>query len=401
MRRVALLTTLLILGLALSQALPLLFGAPQGWLEKLRQLLTMTLLAYIMIEVGREFEVDFERPGQYGLDYLIAATAATFPWIFVTLYFIFFLLPETSATGRPLWIEAALAARFSAPTSAGVLFSMLAAAGLAGTWAYSKIRILAIFDDLDTVLFMLPLTALMVGLAWQLGAVVLVTVLLLVVAYLYYRKVNLPTTWPWILGYAFAIALVSEIVYAITADPVTHVSVHIEVLLPAFLLGCVARPHAQEEIVIPGEDPPGDSSEERAGLIVSSAFLLLVGLTMPLMIGENAVIDTNMGVGTLILHVLVVTVLANLGKMLLVFFYRSEASLRERFAVAVAMFPRGEVGAGVLAVALSYGIQGAFVAVAFLSLALNLILTGFFIVAVKWLLGSNPTMDSAAHPAAS
>ena len=67
-----------------------------------------------------------------------------------------------------------LAGRFAAPTSAGVLFSMLAAAGLGATWLFRKARILAIFDDLDTVLLMIPLKMLMVGLAWQLGLTAIV-----------------------------------------------------------------------------------------------------------------------------------------------------------------------------------------------------------------------------------
>ena len=52
-------------------------------------------------------------------------------------------------------------------------------------------------------------------------------------------------------------------------------------------------------------------------------------------------------------HVLAITVLSNLGKVFPAFCYRREASFRERLAVAICMFPRGEVGAGVLAVSLS------------------------------------------------
>ena len=42
---------------------------------------------------------------------------------------------------------------------------MLAAAGLSATWLFRKARILAIFNDLDTVLLMIPLKMLMIGLA--------------------------------------------------------------------------------------------------------------------------------------------------------------------------------------------------------------------------------------------
>lgn len=54
------------------------------------------------------------------------------------------------------------------------------------------------------------------------------------------------------------------------------------------------------------------------------------------------------------------------------------------------MWPRGEVGAGVLVISLSYGIGGPIVTVAMLSLALNLLLTGVFIYIVEQLTGSLP-----------
>ncbi|MEJ2546161.1 MAG: hypothetical protein P8Y99_19020, partial [Calditrichaceae bacterium] len=58
--------------------------------------------------------------------------------------------------------------------------------------------------------------------------------------------------------------------------------------------------------------------------------------------------------------------------------------------VAIGMWPRGEVGAGVLVFSLSYGIGGPIVTIAMLSLALNLLMTGFFIYIVKQLTGSLP-----------
>lgn len=398
MRRVLVMSILLIVGLALSQLIPAILGPIPEWISEIRKVLTMIFLAYIMIEVGREFDIDFDNAGQYGKDYLVAATAAAFPWIFVFVYFMLFLLPETSSTGRPIWEEALLTSRFASPTSAGILFSMLAAAGLAGTWAFSKTRILAIFDDLDTVLFMIPLTALMVGFRWQLGAVLAITAILLYLAYRFYRKVDIPTSWGWVLLYGALITLISEGVYILSLDPVSHVSLHIEVLLPAFVLGVMMKPHRGDQILVPGEDPPGNSAEERAGVYISCLFLLLVGLAMPAIFGENAVIDINMSPAELAWHVIMVTVLANLGKMFVLFVYKGESTFRERLAVSVAMWPRGEVGAGVLAVALSYGIQGPFVAVSFLSLAVNLLLTGVFIVIVKWLLAGVPNPTHGVHP---
>lgn len=386
MQRILILTVLLILGLLSSQLVPAFIGEWPTWFYPLRQLLTMSFLAFIMIEVGREFEVDFSKKKEFAIDYAVAATAAAFPWIFCAIYFLLFLMPEVSSTGKPQWIEALLAARFAAPTSAGVLFSMLAAAGLAGTWAFNKTRILAIFDDLDTVLFMIPLKILMVGLAWQLGVVVFVIVLIVVFGWKFFRQLNLPSTWPWILAYSFLIAGISEGVYALSKDPVTLVGVHIEVLLPAFILGCMLRVHPEESPILDHQQVTARDHEALAGFMVSAAFMFLVGLSMPAAFGENPAVRIDMSAGEVILHVIAVTFISNLGKMFVCFCYRTQASFKQRLAVAVAMFPRGEVGAGVLTISLAYGIQGPFVTIGFLSLALNLILTGVFILIVKQLL---------------
>jgi hypothetical protein len=83
---------------------------------------------------------------------LVAFTAAAFPWIFVSLYFVFVMRPPQTWWAWDTWKETLLVGRFASPTSAGVLFSMLAAVGLSATWLFRKARILAIFDDLDTVL---------------------------------------------------------------------------------------------------------------------------------------------------------------------------------------------------------------------------------------------------------
>ena len=63
-------------------------------------------------------------------------------------------------------------------------------------------------------------------------------------------------------------------------------------------------------------------------------------------------------------------------------------------ALAIGMWPRGEVGAGVLVIALSYALGGPTLTVAILSLALNLLLTGVFIVMVKKLIAQR--VDGAA-----
>ena len=61
------------------------------------------------------------------------------------------------------------------------------------------------------------------------------------------------------------------------------------------------------------------------------------------------------------------------------------------------MWPRGEVGAGVLVLSLSYGIGGPIVTVAMLSLALNLALTGLFIFIIKKLIPELPEKAAKAE----
>ena len=118
-----------------------------------------------------------------------------------------------------------------------------------------------------------------------------------------------------------------------------------------------------------------------------------VGLSMPVFLGPTSSIQDSPlwpGWGTIALHVLLITVLSNLGKMFPLLCYREEAHWKERLAVCLGMFPRGEVGAGVLVVSMAYGINEIILAVAVLSLGLNLLLTGVFILAAKRLLEGAP-----------
>lgn len=47
------------------------------------------------------------------------------------------------------------------------------------SWIYKKIQVLAIFDDLDTIILMIPLQIMMIGLRWQLIIVVVIVFMLL------------------------------------------------------------------------------------------------------------------------------------------------------------------------------------------------------------------------------
>jgi Kef-type K+ transport system membrane component KefB len=429
MRKVLLYSSLLILGLILSQT-------SSGALAEVRpviSLLTMLALSFIMIHVGYEFEIDKSKPRKYLVDYGVAFTAAAFPWAFCTLYFVFVMAPPGLWGHGDLWKETLLASRFSSPTSAGVLFSMLAAAGLAATWVFKKARILAIFDDLDTILLMIPLKIMMVGFKWQLMVIVILIVLMLWMAWRYLNAVKLPTGWVATLTYAAVITAVSDVVYRLSKWYDPGVPVHIEVLLPAFVLGCMIKSwhgqHHEHE-----DDMAGSKTDAKVSMAISAIFMVLVGLNMPPIQGSTPAPDaagagipaigfvdeagapsTLPGVdsgdvlqyegadpallaekhefpgwGMIALHVLAITAISNVGKMFPAFCYRREAHWKERLAVAVGMFPRGEVGAGVLVVSLSYGIGGPILTVAVLSLALNLLLTGVFILIVKKLLGTLP-----------
>jgi Kef-type K+ transport system membrane component KefB len=412
-RKVLIYSLLLVAGLIISQFISPAAAVTAGIIR----LLTMIALSFIMIHVGYEFEIDKSRPRQYAWDYFVAFTAAAFPWVFCALYFVFALAPRELWDHPDLWKASLLEGRFASPTSAGVLFSMLAAAGLGATWVFNKARVLAIFDDLDTILLMIPLKIMMVGMHWQLGVIVIVIAALLWAAWTYLHRLRWPISWPWVLAYSVVIAAVSEAIYLASKVVNDTVPVHLEVLLPAFVLGCLlarpagADPHSNDLRENVEEGPEGPV-EQRVSTIISACFMILVGLSMPPFVQSKPGADASAhggpavlkfegvapevleeknrfpGWDVIALHVLGITFLANLGKMFPAFCYRRQASLRERLAVSIGMWPRGEVGAGVLVISLSYGLGGPAITVAVLSLALNLLCTGLFIVAVKKLIAT-------------
>lgn len=190
-------------------------------------------------------------------------------------------------------------------------------------------------------------------------------------------------TWKAILIYAVCIVAALESIYLITTALMGEGNgVHIEVLLPAFVLGMVMKTvHRQSR-----------RDETITGLI-SYVFMFLVGMSTPQFIGidhEAAVIAASgvtatqsmPGWSMLIVHVILVTLLSNLGKMFPLFFYR-DRDIRERLALSVGMFTRGEVGAGIIVIALGYNLGGPALIISVLSLVLNLILTGGFVIIVK------------------
>jgi len=387
MKKVLILSILLTLGLIGSQLLPGYFRDSYQIISELITVFTLIGLAFIMIHVGYEFDLDKSKIRSYGWDYVVAMTAAAFPWIFVTLYFVYILGPE-GATSWEDWKPALVISRFSAPTSAGVLFSMLAAAGLSATWLFRKARILAIFDDLDTVLLMIPLGIMMTGASWQMGVVVLIMTTQILFAWTYLHRLTIPISWPWVLGYAVAIIGISKLIYFTSMLIDQQVPIHIEILLPAFVLGTMMKyPEGAIEVL---ESP----QEQNVATIVTSIFIFLVGLNMPEIFNSDiANSGPQLSAGMIAFHVLMITIISNVGKMFPAFVYKREAHWKERLALAIGMWPRGEVGAGILVLALGYGIGGSMLTVAALSLSVNLLLTGFYIWIVKALLNSTPVTD--------
>ena len=359
---------LMILGIITSQVIDITSIRP------VLNFLTVVILGYIMIEVGLEFTIDKGKLKSYGKDYLVAVTAATFPWIFCSLYFWHFFDVNLS--------EATIIGRFAAPTSAGVIFTMLAAVGLASSWVFKKARILAIFDDLDTVLLIVPLQMIHLGFDIRAALLLLIIVFLLIIAYRYLHQWKIPTSRAWLFAYAAVLTLLSE-----TFEKITFIN--LEIILPAFVLGCVlANPHPPQESGHQREHDflePEKRFEKIWDDILKFSYMVLVGCSLPkIVLGETSLLF-------IAIHVLVLTFLANLGKIYPMFCYKKEASFHERAALGIAMWPRGEVGAGILIISMNYAIPPIVIQLAQLSLALKLTLTGLFIYFVIWLLKKRRT----------
>lgn len=384
MRKVLSFSVFLVAGLVLSQSLPVLVGTEGiGAVRTVANILLYVCLSFIMINVGREFEVDKSRWKSYTQDYFIAMATAAMPWFLIALYYVFVLLPPEFWNSWEAWKENLLLSRFAAPTSAGILFTMLAAIGLKSSWMYKKIQVLAIFDDLDTILLMIPLQIMMIGLRWQLIIVVLIVFLLLSFGWKQLGKYNWRQDWKAILFYSFLVFIATQSLYLISKSLYGEAgSIHIEVLLPAFMVGMIMK---HKEIDTP--------VEHKVATGISFLFMFLVGMSMPHFIGvdfaetqagEYSVTGSQemMPCGVIIFHVLIVSLLSNIGKLFPVFFYR-DRKFSERLALSIGMFTRGEVGAGVIFIALGYNLGGPALLISVLTIVLNLILTGIFVLWVK------------------
>ena len=382
MRKVLSFSAFLVVGLFIAQYLPAWSGSDYGTVKTVSNVLLYICLGFIMINVGREFEVDKSRWQTYAKDYFVAMAPAAMPWFLIAIYYIFVLLPPEYWNSWEAWKENLLLSRFAAPTSAGILFTMLAAIGLKSSWIYKKIQVLAIFDDLDTILLMIPLQIMMIGPRWQLLVIILIVFLLLSFGWKKLSKYNMRRDWKAILFYSVLVFAATQSLYLITKNLYGEdASIHIEVLLPAFVLGMVMK-HKDIDTVW----------ERKASTGISFIFMFLVGMSMPPLLGIS--LPGDMGLNSItgsqemmpwaliIVHVVVVSLLSNVGKLFPVFFYR-DRKLSERLALSIGMFTRGEVGAGVIFIALGYNLGGPALVISVLTIVLNLILTGIFVLWVK------------------
>lgn len=387
MKKVYVFSFLLVTGLVLSQIIPHLLGNNFYSFKIFLDALLYISLAFIMINVGREFEINKKQWQSYTKDYLVAMGTAAFPWIMVALYYLFFVAPpEMQIWGNgDVWKETFLLSRFAAPTSAGILFTMLIAAGLKYTWVYKKVQVLAIFDDLDTILLMIPLQIMMIGMRWQMFVILVVAFVLIWVGWKKMNSYNFRQDWKAVLMYAIIMYGLIEALYRIS----TYFfggdgSIHIEILLPAFVLGMTMRVD---------HNAAPDLKSEKVGNSISYLFMLLVGMSMPLFLGVDfdAIAAQSSSVissipmpswNVIAFHVVLVTLISNIGKLFPLFFYK-DRKIGERLAISIGMFARGEVGAGVLFIAIGYQLGGVLLVVSVLAMCLNLLLTGFFISYAK------------------
>ena len=394
MKKVLSFSVFLLVGLAVSQVLPFIAGDATRSVKVVTDIFLYICLAFIMINVGREFEIDKSRWKSYALDYFVAMVAAAMPWLLIALYYIFVLFPSTQWGSGDLWKETLLISRFAAPTSAGILFTMLAALKLKSSWMYKKIQVLAIFDDLDTILLMIPLQVFMIGMKWQMAVILTVVIFLLVFGWKQMGRYGMRQDWKAVLGYSVIVIVFTQGIYHVSEYFLgPHEGIHIEVLLPAFVLGMVMKPQHIES-----------KTEEKVSTAISYFFMFLVGVSMPQFIG----LDMNsqpanpdsvtaslpmMSWGMIAVHVVVVSLLSNIGKLMPLAFYR-DRKFSERLALSIGMFTRGEVGAGVIFIAISYNLGGPLLLISVLTIVLNLILTGGFVMLVKKLALKTYTQDA-------
>lgn len=349
MVQVYVLSGALILGIALAQMINL------GSSSSVILFLVDVLLGYIMIQVGQSFILKKRAWKKHLTDYSVAMLAATVPWL---LCFAFFYLMFGN------WKQMLILSRFAAPTSSGILFAMLIAAGLKRTWFYEKIKDLAIFDDLDTIILLIPLQFLFRGTLFTLTSVVVITTLLMLLACRYMHKLALRVSLVYMLIYSLILVVVLYLLQYL-------LHVELEILLPGFILGML--------LVIPKYF---QENKKRTELVLKVLFMFFVGILFPKLHFEQFTFKE------FVFDVVVVFILSNLGKCVAFFAYSKQASVKERLALSIGLFPRGELSLGIIALCIELGLHPKAIALAGFSLALNLCFKGVFVQSVVWLLKS-------------
>ena len=103
MKKITRFSIFLILGLVCSQTLPIAMGAVTfGQIKPFFDSMLYVCLAFIMINVGREFELDKSRWRSYTADYFIAMATAAAPWLLICFYYMV-LLPSNYFTDWDAW----------------------------------------------------------------------------------------------------------------------------------------------------------------------------------------------------------------------------------------------------------------------------------------------------------
>ena len=95
MKKIVLFSLFLILGLICSQTLPnIIDDTAFTHAKSLFDIMLYICLAFIMINVGREFELDKSHWRSYTSDYFIAMATAAAPWLLICFYYMVLLPSE-------------------------------------------------------------------------------------------------------------------------------------------------------------------------------------------------------------------------------------------------------------------------------------------------------------------
>jgi hypothetical protein len=186
------------------------------------------------------------------------------------------------------------------------------------------------------VLLMFPLKMMLIGFGPGLLILILAVVGFLAATYFCIHWLEVPTSNGWIALYALFVWLAT---YGF--DYATDL--HLEVLVPAFALGCVIKSDhlhgsAEYAAVLPRSDVSKIDVQALLDWAIKGGFMLLAGMALPpITLGEMSVVIVAA-------HVVLITIVSNIGKCVPLLVYPEEATARERLALSIGMFPRGEGG---------------------------------------------------------